>query len=121
MLATDPHSPGDLRTIEVMVVYAPDGASVWMRTVTVASGSTVQQAIEQSQFAEVFSTIDWRNQGVGIFGQRCEPEAMLHDGDRVEIYRALVFDPKESRRRRAAHRKKAFNMMRGNTRRTRSG
>jgi len=121
MLATDPNSSGDLRTIEVMVVYAPHGAPVWMRAVPLARGSTVQQAIEQSHFAEAFSTIDWRSQGVGIFGQSCTPDAVLRDGDRIEIYRALVFDPKESRRRRAAHRKKAFNIMRGNTRRTKSG
>jgi len=121
MPATDPNRSGDLQTIEVMVVYAPDGDPVWMRTVAVVIGSTVQQAIEQSHFSEAFSMFDWRSQGVGIFGQRCEPEAVLCDGDRVEIYRALVFDPKESRRRRAAHRKKAFNMMRENTRRTNSG
>jgi hypothetical protein len=39
---------------------------------------------------------------IGIFGQRCPPETVLRDGDRVEVYRALDMDPKEARRRRAA-------------------
>jgi putative ubiquitin-RnfH superfamily antitoxin RatB of RatAB toxin-antitoxin module len=42
---------------------------------------------------------------VGIFGRAAEPQARLADGDRVEIYRGLSFDPKESRRRRAEHRR----------------
>jgi putative ubiquitin-RnfH superfamily antitoxin RatB of RatAB toxin-antitoxin module len=106
MLATDPSSPCEVQAIEVMVVYAPEKGPVWLKTLSVSVGSTVQQAIAQSQFADVFSAIDWRSQGVGIFGQRCKPETVLRNGDRIEIYRALVFDPKESRRRRAAHRKK---------------
>ena len=106
MLATEPNSPLERPTIKVMVVYAPDAAPVWISSVVVATGSTVEHAIEQSQFTEFFPGIDWGIQGVGIFGQRCEPQTVLFDGDRVEIYRALVFDPKESRRRRAAHRKK---------------
>src|SRR3546814_10501406 len=42
---------------------------------------------------------------VGVYGQECTLDRVLTDGDRVEIYRPLVFDPMESRRRRALHRK----------------
>ncbi len=38
----------------------------------------------------------------GIFGRRCEPEQRLRDGDRIELYRPLIADPKEARRERAA-------------------
>ena len=39
---------------------------------------------------------------IGVFGKRVKPEHKLREGDRVEIYRPLVMDPKEARRRRAA-------------------
>jgi putative ubiquitin-RnfH superfamily antitoxin RatB of RatAB toxin-antitoxin module len=39
---------------------------------------------------------------IGVYGRRCEADTPLCDGDRVEIYRPLNFDPMESRRRRAA-------------------
>jgi uncharacterized protein len=45
--------------------------------------------------------IDWEQAPIGIFGQRCTRETPLREGDRVEIYRQLVADPKESRRSRA--------------------
>jgi len=43
----------------------------------------------------------WTGNQVGIFGKRVSLETRLADGDRVEIYRPLAMDPKESRRRRA--------------------
>jgi hypothetical protein len=41
---------------------------------------------------------------VGVFGKRVPPDTPLADGDRVEIYRALLLDPKERRRQRARQR-----------------
>src|SRR5690606_42087026 len=43
--------------------------------------------------------------GVGIFGRQCRADTPLADGDRVEIYRPLTYDPMVSRRRRAEHRR----------------
>lgn len=63
------------------------------------AGSTVADAIAASGLRdELPAALD-----TGIHGKRCAPEELLRDGDRVEIYRELIFDPKESRRRRAAH------------------
>lgn len=63
------------------------------------AGSTVGDAIAASGLRdELPAVLD-----TGIHGKRCAPEERLRDGDRVEIYRELVYDPKESRRRRAAH------------------
>lgn len=63
------------------------------------AGSTVADAIAASGLRdELPAALD-----TGIHGKRCPPEERLRDGDRVEVYRELVFDPKESRRRRAAH------------------
>ena len=44
---------------------------------------------------------------IGIFGRKAPPEQVLREGDRVEIYRPLIADPKEARRRRAEQKKPA--------------
>jgi putative ubiquitin-RnfH superfamily antitoxin RatB of RatAB toxin-antitoxin module len=48
--------------------------------------------------------------GISIFGQRCDSNRILSDGDRIELCRALVVDPKAARRRRALHREKVRNI-----------
>ncbi len=62
---------------------------------------TVQQAIEASGILQQFPEIDLAVNKVGIFGKTVSLDAALAAGDRVEIYRPLVADPKEARRRRA--------------------
>ena len=79
--------------------------SVWERDLALAPGATVGQALAASGFARQFPGVDAWAQGVGIYGKRVAPGTVLADGDRVEIYRALSFDPKESRRRRVEHRR----------------
>ena len=63
---------------------------------------TVQQAIERSGIVERFEEIDLTEYKVGIFGKAAKLETPLSDGDRVEIYRPLIADPKEARKKRAA-------------------
>lgn len=90
--------------IRVQVCHAlPD--SVWLRELTLPAGATVAQALEASGYARDFPGADAWAQGVGVYGRLVSPETALADGDRVEIYRALRFDPKESRRRRVEHRR----------------
>lgn len=48
---------------------------------------------------------DWDHAPIGIFGRRCDRSTPLAEGDRVEIYRALILDPKQQRRRRAQSRR----------------
>ena len=55
--------------------------------------------------AQAFPVVQPWERGVGVFGRAVEAGTPLADGDRVEIYRGLSFDPKESRRRRAEHRR----------------
>lgn len=76
---------------------------VWQQALRLPAGSTVAQAVAASEFACRFPGIDPLAGGIGIFGVKCDPGRILRDGDRIEIYRPLVFDPKESRRRRARH------------------
>jgi uncharacterized protein len=84
-------------TIEVVLARADEQVR---RSVTLASGATVWQAVAASRLAENFpGDVDPRR--LGIFARHVEPDTVLKDGDRVEIYRPLALDPKDARRRRA--------------------
>lgn len=65
------------------------------------NGSTVQQAIEASGLLQKHADIDLKKNKVGVFGKLVRLDAPLRDRDRVEIYRPLLADPKEVRRKRA--------------------
>lgn len=69
-------------------------------------GATVEDAIKTSGIMNHFKDIDLGVNKVGIFGKITTLTADLKEGDRVEIYRPLIADPKEVRRRRAAEGKK---------------
>jgi len=62
----------------------------------------VQQAIEKSGIQKKFPGIDLSKNKVGIFGKKTTLDQPLNDRDRIEIYRPLILDPKEMRRKRAA-------------------
>jgi len=64
-------------------------------------GVTVEQAIQLSGIRDKFSDIDLKVNKVGVFGKICKLDTPLKDQDRIEIYRKLIADPKESRRKRA--------------------
>ncbi|MDR2240598.1 MAG: RnfH family protein [Zoogloeaceae bacterium] len=65
------------------------------------AGSVVQQAIETSGLIQKYPAIDLKQNKVGIFGKLAKLDTPLRDRDRVEIYRPLIADPKEVRRKRA--------------------
>jgi hypothetical protein len=87
-----------MSSIRVEVVYA-QGKEVDAATVHVPAGASVKDALAASGLAARHPGIDLKT--VGIFGRRVELAARLADGDRVEVYRPLLLDPKEQRRRRA--------------------
>lgn len=70
--------------------------------VRVHEGTNAEAAILASGITNKFPEIDLSNSKIGIFGKLCKPDTVLRDMDRVEIYRALIADPKEVRRQRAA-------------------
>lgn len=89
--------------IEVEVVYAvPDEQRSY--TVHVPLGSTVGTAVAASGVGEDHPELDLARCPVGIYGERVDAGTVVDAGDRIEIYRPLIADPKESRRRRAAKR-----------------
>lgn len=63
--------------------------------------ATVEAVIQQSGVLELHPEIDLSKNKVGIFSKQTTLDATLHDGDRVEIYRPLLIDPKEVRKQRA--------------------
>ena len=67
-----------------------------------AKGMTVREAIERSGILKRFPEIDLEINKVGIFGRLVTLEQALDTGDRVEIYRPLIADPKAQRKKRAA-------------------
>jgi putative ubiquitin-RnfH superfamily antitoxin RatB of RatAB toxin-antitoxin module len=83
----------------VTVVYAePDRATeVELR---LAEGATVAHALDRAAGAGLDAP-DLARAPVGIFGKRCARDAVVKNGDRIEIYRRLIADPKDARRRRA--------------------
>ncbi len=88
-------------TIRVEVAYAlPDKQAIL--PLDVAPGTTVLAAAEQSGITARFEGIDLENAKFGIFGAVVAPGQVLSEGDRVEIYRPLIADPKEVRKARAA-------------------
>ncbi|WP_428943809.1 RnfH family protein [Pantoea sp. FN060301] len=86
--------------IAVEVVYAlPD--KQYLYTVNVEECSTVEQAIHASGILELRSDIDLARNKVGIFSRTVKLQDEVQGGDRIEIYRPLIADPKELRRLRA--------------------
>ena len=73
----------------------------------VEEGTTVYDAVVRSRIAELYQQIDINSDPMGIFSRAIkDPKVeVLRDGDRVEIYRPLIADPKEVRARRAAEAK----------------
>ncbi|MDA8095350.1 MAG: RnfH family protein [Betaproteobacteria bacterium] len=86
--------------MKVEVVYAMPDSQVLL-PVEAAAGATVEQAIKASGILEKCPEIDLTRNKVGIFGRLVKLDAALREKDRVEIYRPLVADPKEIRRKRA--------------------
>jgi hypothetical protein len=91
--------------IQVEVVYALPERQ-YVRQVKLAPGSNVEQAILASGLLELRSDIDLNSNKVGIYSRPAKLGDVLNDGDRVEIYRPLIADPKELRRQRAEKVKK---------------
>jgi putative ubiquitin-RnfH superfamily antitoxin RatB of RatAB toxin-antitoxin module len=88
-------------TINIEVAYALPEKQVIL-PVNVELGTTIGGAIVQSGIMMEFPELDIEHSDVGIFGKPATMTTVLSDGDRVEIYRPLIADPKEVRRKRAA-------------------
>jgi hypothetical protein len=86
--------------IQIEVVYALPERQI-VRRLSLPPGTTVERAVNLSEINHLFPEIDLSRNKLGIFGKLVKPDRALQDGDRVEIYRPLILDPKDSRRKRA--------------------
>ena len=88
------------RIIEIEVIYAFPDNQMLLR-LSLPAGTTAQQAVKASGILGIFPEISFPQNKLGIFGKLVKPDTTLRSRDRVEIYRPLIIDPKEGRRRRA--------------------
>lgn len=88
-------------TIEVEVAFACPERQLILK-VEVPAGTTAIEAVRLSGIEEQFPEIDPGKNRLGVFGKLCKADRVLNEGDRVEIYRPLVVDPRAARRELAA-------------------
>ncbi|GAB3281680.1 RnfH family protein [Parahaliea aestuarii] len=88
-------------SIHVEVAYAlPDKQAIV--PLQVARGTTAIDAVRRAGLERLFEGLDVDSAKLGIFGKVVGPQQELREGDRVEVYRPLIADPKEVRKARAA-------------------
>jgi putative ubiquitin-RnfH superfamily antitoxin RatB of RatAB toxin-antitoxin module len=90
--------------ISVTVVYAlPEFATEI--EVLLPAGSTVADTLDRSGIVARHPEANLGQCPVGIFGRHVDRQSVVTDGDRVELYRPLIVDPKDARRKRVKRRK----------------
>lgn len=91
--------------IHVEVVYAyPE--RYFLQKITLDNPISIQNVIIQSGILEKYTEIDLRQNKIGIFSRPAKLTDFVENGDRIEIYRPLLADPKEIRRQKAAEQAK---------------
>ncbi len=85
--------------MNVGITFAKEDRQVWLK-IDVPDGSTVREVIEKSGIMNQFPEIDLKKNKVGIFGKMTKLDAVVMDGQRVEIYRPITCDPKTVQRRK---------------------
>ncbi len=86
--------------IRVEVAYVEPGRQ-FLQSLRLADGATVADAVAASDLRQQFPALDLAQGRFGIFSRPATAATRLHDGDRVEVYRPLIANPKEVRRQRA--------------------
>lgn len=90
----------DKLTISVSVVYAESDTTWFHRELMMPEGATVRDALMCSEFFVAHPEWSLEQLIVGIFSHRRSLDTILHDFDRVEVYRPLKIDPRVSRKDR---------------------
>jgi len=101
----DDSTNGEGGPMKVEVAHARPEHQVLL-SLEAEAGITARQAVERSGLLDQFPDIDLTGENkLGVFGKLVKPDQPLRDGDRVEVYRPLIADPKEVRRQRAKEKK----------------
>ena len=93
--------------MHIVVAFSPAPGTVDLVDLRLPDGARVADALQASGLAARHPDVDLAALRVGIWGALCERDAVLREGDRVELYRPLRVDPKQARRERSkAHRER---------------
>lgn len=84
--------------MNVGAAYDNGKNQVWLK-LEVPDGSTVREVIELSGLLKMFPEIDLQKQKVGVFGKLTKLDAVVEEGNRVEVYRPITADPETVERR----------------------
>ena len=87
--------------LHVEIVYALAQRSI-AKALHLPPGASIADALQLAAVDEIFQGLNLANATVGIFGKVASREQPLKDGDRIEIYRPLLEEPKLARRQRAS-------------------
>ena len=92
-------APAGAAPIHVAVCYATDSME-FLRELTLEAGATIADALHASGLAQAVPGLDVMAMPVGIYGKKKTHDTALREHDRVEVYRPLIADPRNARRRR---------------------
>ncbi len=92
--------------LRIQLCYALPGTAD-LTDIEVSEGQTLEQVIHASGLLSRHPEIDLNTAKIGVFGKLRQLTDLARAGDRIEIYRPLIADPKDSRRRRAQHKSRA--------------
>ncbi|HYE69922.1 MAG TPA: RnfH family protein [Aquabacterium sp.] len=95
-------APAEPLTPEMAIelVFAESPQRLHRARLRLPPGATVADALRASGWRELLGAELVDGLRVGVWGRPCEPQAVLRDRDRIELYRPLQVDPKEARRQR---------------------
>ena len=85
--------------VNIEIVYIPMGKTAIHLQLSLDRGASVADALHQSGLLTLHPEI--KEMSVGIFAKGVSLDTKVHSGDRIELYRPLMIDPKEQRRKRA--------------------
>ncbi len=90
----------NIEYMRIQVIYALPQIQYQVE-LELPAGSTASNALERSGLLRRYPQIDLKTHRLGVLGRRVKPDFILREGQRLEIYRPLVRDPKQARRERA--------------------
>lgn len=95
--------PESAAQIEVEVIFCASRSLVDSTRLCLPAGSSVDDALDAAGIRQRRAEIDWQGCRVGIWGRAVALQQIVRDGDRVEVYRPLLVEPKQARRLRQRH------------------
>jgi putative ubiquitin-RnfH superfamily antitoxin RatB of RatAB toxin-antitoxin module len=102
--AAPPDDPEPAKYANASALAAP---RLWVVDLELAHGSSVGDAVLASGLLRHLAGLTVDGLDLGVFNRRCTPDRLVQDGDRIEIYRPLLIDPKAARHLRVQARRKA--------------